>query len=146
VCDFGVSRVLDVGAGADEAPRDRSMTGGVGTGLFMSPEMISRGDALQSHPFACDVYSYALLAWQVLEGERPYVGAEAFSGMSIHQIKQCVVDGARPEIPRAEGEGGGGDTVAWPAGLATLVERCWDGNAADRPSFNEVCAALAVSL
>ena len=35
--------------------------------LYMAPEMLLYDKAtLTSHPYACDVYSYAILAWQVV--------------------------------------------------------------------------------
>ena len=80
VCDFGLSRVLgkEELAGTHDAPAsteeeeeegarsDMIMTGKIGTSIFMSPEMIANDkQQLAAHPFASDVFSYGILAWQV---------------------------------------------------------------------------------
>ena len=95
---------------------------------------------LQAHPLACDVYSYAILAWQVLVGARPYTTNTECEGMSPHQIKQLVVGGLRPAIPKtvpsvagASSDSGhnselqrpANESEVWPAGYAELVSRCW---------------------
>ena len=110
VCDFGLSRVLgdDDGAepfGASAASaasadavggrgrnRNRDITGGIGTSLYMAPEVIVSDKAVMgAHPFASDVYSYAILAWQVLDGERPFVHEPVCAGLTMAQIKERVV-------------------------------------------------------
>ena len=62
------------GSGGGQNERELDITGGVGTGIYMSPEAIANDDAmLRAHPFASDVFSFGVLAWQILAGERPYV-------------------------------------------------------------------------
>ena len=47
---------------------------GIGTPMYMAPEIIvGDQDALRAHPFACDIYSYAILAWEVRCGAVPCV-------------------------------------------------------------------------
>ena len=84
-------------------------------------------------PYACDVHSYGILAWQILSGERPYVTDAACAGMGLHQIKQQVVQGLRPEIPH---------DGSWPEGMAGLLQRCWAGVASERPQFNSLVLDL----
>ena len=132
VCDFGVSRWL----GGEDGGGDRAMamTGGIGTSLYMAPEIITNDKAKMGRtPYACDVHSYGILAWQILSGERPYVTDAACDGMSLHQIKQQVVQGLRPEIPH---------DGSWPEGMAGLLQRCWAGVASERPQFNSLVLDL----
>lgn len=102
----------------------RLMTSGIGTPTFMAPEIVAGDIQLETHPFACDVFSFGILAWQILTGDSPYTN----SGMSPHQIKRKVVEGLRPPVPHQEG--------VWPVGVAELLQECWAGNAKDRPSFD----------
>jgi serine/threonine protein kinase len=153
VCDFGLSRMLadnevsgqgqqeenenenDDGGGllAEEA-KARDITGKIGTSLYMAPEVIANNKAeLDAFPFASDMYSYAVMAWQVLSGERPYVNEPECQFLGLRQIKEKVVGGLRPEIPQYAG---------WPEGFAPILERCWAASAGDRPKFDSLVTQL----
>jgi serine/threonine protein kinase len=142
ICDFGLSRAFEVEeTGGDKICGARgSITGGIGSALWMSPEVIATDRAqLDAHPFASDVHSYGVLAWQVLAGEQPYVGSETCRCLGTHQIKQLVVGGLRPETPQTvqeEREWG------WPKGVARMMERCWVPRAETRPTFKEIVYTL----
>jgi serine/threonine-protein kinase len=165
VCDFGVSRALGVeelgvGLAVGDNPRDRSITGNIGTALYMSPELIvCNKEELEAHPFASDIYSYGILAWQVMTGEKPY--QHQCAGLSGHQIKQKVVEGMRPHMPQIQTKLAPATTAPnpiteleveiahhkqqadrWPAGVVCLLESCWNPRADTRPSFVAVLSAL----
>ena len=111
-----------------------AITGGVGTSIYMAPEVIiSDKAAMTDFPFACDIFSYGVLAYQVLAGHRPYDNHPTCVDKSIHQIKQLVVQGLRPVLP-LDG--------SWPAGVAELVQRCWSEEPRDRPTFSDIMLAL----
>ena len=138
VCDFGVSRWL----GGEDGGGDRAMamTGGIGTALYMAPEIITNDKAKMGRtPYACDVHSYGILAWQILSGDRPYITDEVCASMGLHQIKQQVVQGLRPEIPQSAEEQ---VEWGWPEGVAGLLQRCWAGVASERPQFNSLVLDL----
>jgi serine/threonine protein kinase len=108
ICDFGLARAFssEEVAGADGQERGRSMTAGVGTPRYMAPEVISSNkQMLDSNPFACDLYSYAILAWSIIAGSTPYmqdkaaVATGAEKRRSVHQTLHMIVAGMRPEIP-----------------------------------------------
>ena len=163
VADFGLSRVV-LGV-SNEGEQGRGITGGLGTGLYMSPEMITKDAVqvvqvrkkvlnsvcmhtivhfvsvtcvylhgqLQAYPFACDIFSYGILAWQLLADERPYVSSDACLGLSLHQIKHRVVEGLRPEIEAKHG---------WPTAIVELLVSCWSAEPGHRPTFASVLASL----
>jgi hypothetical protein len=141
----------------------------------MAPEIIlNNKPQLDAHPFACDVYSYAILAWQVLSGERPYRKDKAMGGFYI--MKQ-VVDGERPAFPFSEVEAaaaaeaeadadtenggaieaktnvtgtggsgsGSGSGTPWPATATALIKKCWAQDPAERPDFQMVVEQLGDS-
>ncbi|AAT89629.1 serine/threonine kinase [Leifsonia xyli subsp. xyli str. CTCB07] len=63
VTDFGIASVVD--------ERTRQTTGLLGTPLYMSPELISRGRSTG----ASDVYSAGILLYELLAGRTPFAGA-----------------------------------------------------------------------
>jgi hypothetical protein len=73
-----------------------------------------------------DVYSYGVMLAELLSGERQWVK------LSVAQImKLCLVQQKHPPVPA---------TV--PPAIAQLCEDCMAFDAADRPSFVQVCARL----
>jgi hypothetical protein len=100
----------------------------------MAPEAISNNTAeLQGNPFACDVFSFAVMAWHILAGDRPYVQSRSCEGMSLHQIQQRVVEGHRPEITQGS---------RFPDGMVGLLNRCWAPRPNDRPTFAAVVTSI----
>ena len=98
--------------------------GGIkGTPAYMAPEL------LESNTFTekTDVYAFALVIWEVLTGDVPWAGLN-----QIQIAMQILAKAARPQVP------------AGPADLVDLMTRCWAQDAAERPAFAEVKAALAL--
>ena len=97
-------------------------------------------------PFACDIYSYGILAHAVLSGKQPYARELRAQKRSVHQVMRSVVAGLRPDIPNSNSDeresGTDGKVDPWPEGAAQLVRGCWSGNARERPSFSEVVQRL----
>lgn len=114
VCDFGLVGFKTRG----------TRTGYVGTAQWMAPEI------LRSSPFydeKVDVYSFAVLLWEMLTLSEPY------KGMTQDQMVMAIIEkGARPAIPPHFG----------PPKLVELIKRCWSEKPSDRPSFQQITAAL----
>jgi serine/threonine protein kinase len=114
VCDFGLVGFVKKG----------TKTGFVGTAQWMAPEL------LRSSPFydeKVDVYSFAVLLWELLTLQRPY------EGLTQDQLVLGVIDrGMRPLIPSHFG----------PPGLVALIYECWAENPNDRPSFERIVSVL----
>jgi len=95
VADFGLSRYFG-GAGADVSVTQSGMT--LGTPLYMSPEQV-RGEPLDH---GSDLYSLGVTAYQMLVGEPPFVGGNAFELASKHVHADPVpLRQHRPELPAA---------------------------------------------
>ncbi|KAH3744684.1 serine/threonine-protein kinase STY13 [Pelomyxa schiedti] len=116
IIDFGTSRVIDV---------DKGMTKQVGTVCYMAPELFKSDHYTQ----AIDVYSFAILFWEVLTQKEPYENASSF------RIPVMVSNGERPAIP----------TDMLPA-LAELLQTCWSGEPDTRPPFSSICTTLETLL
>ena len=114
VADFGVARVLDSAA---------VMTAKTGTYRWMAPEVVSH----QPYDSKCDVFSYAIVLWEVASG-----GGVPYAGLSPLQAAVGVVQhGLRPQLP----------ATSHPA-LARLMVACWAQQPAARPTFSALAEQL----
>jgi serine/threonine protein kinase len=125
LADFGSSRVS---SGSFTAAA-------VGTLFWAAPELF---DATARPDARVDVFSFGILAWEVLTRRHPYDDsghAELFDDgdgrgplpTTVGGVIALVKAGGRPRLPRDCDEG-----MGW------LIKRCWGGDAAGRPSFEEV--------
>jgi len=120
VGDFGCS----VSTSCTSLPLDHCL---VGTPGYQAPEFL-RG---QSPSPACDIYSLAILMWQLDAREIP------FSGQHPQAVMFRVVSvGARPPPPPSHMA-----SVRKPA-FTSLYKSCWDSNPASRPSAAQVVDTL----
>jgi serine/threonine protein kinase len=116
ITDFGTTRVV---------PRDRRMmmTGGIGTLEFMAPEVMAH----EAYSKKADVYSFAIVVWQMLGRDDP------FGKVAMLSIPDHVMKGGRPAIP-----------PSCPPKLSLLIRTCWHQKPKYRPEFAEVCRFLQV--
>ena len=98
------------------------MTGYTGTVIYMAPEVALR----QPYSEKVDVYSFGMILWQMTSGVAPYAGMYQEDFMS-----QIVGGGNRPKIRED-----------LPPLLVKLIERCWDGDPAARPTCAEIMDIL----
>ena len=148
VGDFGCAKIMNT---------LRSVaTGRTGTLAFNSPETF-----IGKYSEASDVYSFAMLCFEVVTRQAPWRGlseAEVFEharsafdkddpvvkrlqgfGVSIEQQKQEWIQNhplseRRPDLSSAEQD--------CPEALLHLIERCWADDTANRPTFAECCDTL----
>ena len=101
------------------------MTGNTGTLAYMAPEVALR----KQYNEKVDVYSFAVLLWQMLSGENPHPNLTREEHM-----QQVVIDGERltvfPIMARA------------PIGVARLIEQCWHADHTQRPGFASIMRTL----
>jgi hypothetical protein len=93
---------------------------------WMAPEVLSR-----SSPFshASDVFSAAVVMWEVFERRRPYVE------LPMSEIQGAVVGGFRLPL-----------TALTPPTVRALIERSWAEEPAARPSFAAIMVELQAVL
>jgi serine/threonine protein kinase len=112
-----------------------NQTMNTGTTRWMAPEIIrcldpgsqGNGEGLGVlYPFKCDVYSFALVCFEILSGDIPFSNIS-----SLSEVKKMVLDGEHPELP-----------TECPELLKNLIERCWSLDASQRPKFGDICADL----
>jgi len=113
VTDFGVATELDT-------TRDR--TAETGTYRWMAPEVIRH----ETYSQTADMYSYAIVLWQLLTREEPFA--------NLGQIEAAVsvsMEHARPPLPSGT-----------PRPVLDLIEECWREDPQQRPSFDDIADTL----
>jgi len=109
LADFGLARLKAI---------TNSMTGNCGTVQWMAPEVLGN----QKYSESADVFSFAIVCWEMLSKVCPY------EGMSQIQVAMAVLNhGLRPKIP------------GWcPDHFRQMIESCWKHDPAERPPFREI--------
>lgn len=111
--DWGSARALALTG-------SKSMTQGVGTACWLSPEVINNAHFSKSS----DVYAFGIILWEV------YTRQEIYEGLSAAQIIAKVAhEGLRPHVPR---------DCPWSA----IMTQCWCQDSTDRPSFERIMNVL----
>jgi serine/threonine protein kinase len=128
LCDFGLAALIKTGSSsrAAHAPgylAPRKPTGPTGSLRYMAPE-VALG---RMYDESCDVYSFAVVAWQMLSRLTPYFG---LGGEAGHR-ERVVAGGERPAL-----------VETWPAPLKQLLARGWAADAGKRPKMAACVAEL----
>ena len=125
ITDFGVAKALSASSNS-EASSFTSLGVALGTPAYMSPEQASADPTVD---YRADIYSFGVLAYELLTGQPPFTGRTPQNLLAAHVTET-------PEhITRRRG--------AIPPALGQLVMRCLEKRAADRPqSAMELVHAL----
>ena len=117
VFDFGIARLMP--CTQRHLEEGSAMTGICGSLRYMAPEVALS----KKYNHKSEVYSFAIVMWEMLALRRPYEGVtqETFARLV------CGPDGRRPPLDKK-----------WPDELRKLLTRCWDPEFAKRPDFAEV--------
>uniref|UniRef100_A0A7S2KB98 Protein kinase domain-containing protein n=1 Tax=Leptocylindrus danicus TaxID=163516 RepID=A0A7S2KB98_9STRA len=100
------------------------MTGETGSYRFMAPEVFRH----ERYNESVDVYSYAMIFFNILSGHQPWPMLNGIKAASA-----AALEGRRPYIPRD-----------WDNRIVHLLKQCWDEDPSARPSFSRVLADLNV--
>lgn len=91
---------------------------------YMAPEFISDYISNQNS-FKLDVFSFGIVLFFLFAEKKP------FNSSNADEIKNSIAMGIRPEIPQ---------TI--PKEWKLLIEKCWNQNPIQRPTFTEICKIL----
>src|SRR5205085_11670732 len=125
VTDFGVAKALSASTNAQHGG---STSAGValGTPAYMSPEQASADPSVDHR---ADIYSFGVLAYELLTGQPPFAGRTPQNLLAAHVTEEPEAISKRRS--------------ALPPALSALVMRCLEKRPADRPqSASEVVHAL----
>jgi len=123
--------------------------GGGGDGFGGSPGGGGGGSGGRSgsvYGTPVDVYSFAIVCWELATCAVPYDGwaAPQVIVAVAHRGDRLPLPAPRPDCRGGGGvDEGSGEAGACPAAFLRLIEACWAHDPADRPSFAAVEAALA---
>ncbi len=120
LADFGLSKL--------KLHDSKYTTKMVGTTCWRAPEAFEDEANIEKYRKSANVYSFALVFFEVLTGEIP------FKGVPLTNVLQCICNGMRPHLPPVE---------YCPGYLSALIEKCWATNPAERPQFPEISQLLA---
>lgn len=110
ICDFGLSRFV--------TNAQTLLTVNIGTPHWMAPDLFEGS----MYTNKVDVYSYAMVLWELLVGSYP------FKGVPPVQIAYLVCKKQeRPKLPSRT-----------PNSLAKLITKCWTHKPEERPSFGRI--------
>lgn len=112
ICDFGMARVRSLGV---------TMTK-LGTLQWVAPEILRE----ERYTEKADVYSFAILIWELVARAVPYVGQN-----SLMVARAVAYKGLRPEIP-----------AYCPDVFRDLMMLCWTHEPEKRPMFSEILNIL----
>ncbi|XP_078160305.1 serine/threonine-protein kinase VIK-like isoform X3 [Carex rostrata] len=118
VGDFGLSKLINV----KHANDIYKLTGETGSYRYMAPEVFKH----RKYDKKVDVFSFAMIIYEILEGEPPLAQLEPY------EAAKCVADGHRPMF-RAKGCN---------PELKELIDQCWSGDVNKRPSFLDILKRL----
>ena len=88
----------------------------------MAPEIAKN----KPYNHSVDVYSFAILLWQLFALAKPY---ENYT-YNMHQ-RYVVHEGHRPKIDEA-----------WPQEIQVLLKKCWSSKISKRPSASEALGTI----
>jgi mitogen-activated protein kinase kinase kinase 7 len=170
ISDFGVSVVMSSTC-TDTSETDQEHRG---TNRYKAPELFkSKAMGGCTYDYPCDVYSFAMLVWELFTAQPPWGG---LSDLEISAMHLNVLFGTQaPQRPRltstssvagcttGSGEGvggsggaddeagGGGGGRDWegpamtPPEVVETIKRCWNQQPAERPPFAKVLERLDVA-
>jgi len=127
IADFGLS--LYIGNSVANRPVSRHFKGNV---KYSAPEILQlralkashRGRQSYRYSPATDVYSFALILWELLSPAQKLFGHIRTGRTGITEF---VVSGGRPRLVQG-----------WPASLSKLLQRCWHSDPEQRLGFDRI--------
>ena len=115
ITDFGVAKAISVSSNS-EGGNATSMGVALGTPAYMSPEQASADPAVDHR---ADIYAFGVMAYELLTGQPPFSGRTPQGLLAAHVTETPeFITRRRQTIPPA---------------LGSLIMRCLEKRAADRP-------------
>eukprot|EP00731_Ephydatia_muelleri_P005646 Em0002g1822a len=122
LADYGISRFANPGG----------VKGIEGTPGYQAPETIQRKGEEQAFDEKVDIFSYAMLIFELLTGQRPF---ETLG--TIPEINRAVCKGERPLLSEGNLE------PVFPA-MVELMEDCWSHRPSERPAAHEIISRMTL--
>ena len=118
VSDFGKAHYITFGS----AGGNSTAALGIENCIWMAPEVLACNVISKK----ADVYSFAIVLWEIVTQEEPFADS---SWMSV--LERSIVEGARPALSERV-----------PSALAEFMRECWHQDPAIRPEFTTIVQRL----
>lgn len=115
ICDFGFSRQFN----------EPNMNSKVGTQIYIAPEILEGN----TYGPPVDVYSFAIMACEIVSSNKALPDIDI---MDMKIMKKIVNGTMRPKFSQNVN-----------SNLKELIEKCWDSNPNNRPTFEEIYSELS---
>ena len=125
IFDFGLAKILPANRNSYQDSFKMSIAG---TYRYMAPEVLS-GEAYYN--LKADVYTFSMLAWQVLSLQRPHQFIRNKDSLIEHVCK----NGSRPIVNQQ-----------WPSSITRLLETCFEEDTKVRPTMRYVFGIIRSEL
>ena len=97
-------------------PADKPLNSIYGNLPYMAPEVISG----KEYTYASDIYSTAIIMWEISSGQPPFVNYEY-----DYYLVMDIINGMRPKI-----------VPETPSEYKKLMKQCWNANPLERPNID----------
>ncbi|KAH3824632.1 RAF proto-oncogene serine/threonine-protein kinase-like [Dreissena polymorpha] len=134
ICDFGIVKLIQplrVICQAEDCCCQGLYSACPASIGWTAPEVLEHPNSTEEDGYistASDVYSYAILAWELVVCEDPYEEMHV-----VQEVIDHVVGGGRPEVPR--------DNRMFKPYLLH-VQQCWHASPTERPNFKQITVQL----
>eukprot|EP00039_Didymoeca_costata_P008674 m.114869 g.114869 ORF g.114869 m.114869 type:complete len:979 (+) comp14182_c0_seq3:175-3111(+) len=107
---------------------------GVGTPVFTAPEVTSGKFGIAHYGPAADVYSYGMVLYEIASREVPFFNVRV---ENVIELNALIASGERPIlVPDNK------DPEPIPEEFVSLMQRCWDTDPQQRPTFTTITNML----
>jgi serine/threonine protein kinase len=120
IADFGLAKIKPRKLMTEKY----HMTGETGSYRYMAPEVFRHE---KEYTEKVDQYSFAIIVWEMLEGQRYMEGVKA---MTVAVASEA---GSRPQFSAGKN---------YPEGLPKLLHACWADDPRGRPDFTDIVVAM----
>ena len=128
ISDFGLSKIKTMSAGSTKGER--------GTIQYKAPELFkSKRMGGATYSKAADVYSFAILSWELFSGKMAFAGVPENEILAMH-MEALMFKDSQPERPSIDA------IISLEDSEKQFILDCWAQKPEERPTFENLCEQL----